>query len=158
MATKPEVPSVDAKPEVPAVVADPSASAKALQGNWKRVAHSIVPGISVEGVLVTDLLMQDVASSRDNLTEFKAGGVWTEDEGATKSVPQDDQSEDGAWVVNADGSALTLYPAGTPQAGGGEHFEFKVLEVSPTMLKVSTVSGAYSDHQTHSETITFTRQ
>lgn len=132
-----------------------AAAVKALEGSWKRSGHLIEPGITLDGVLVTDLLTQDAIESRDNLTRFQAGGVWTEDEGPLKSVPASMQSEDGAWSLNAAGDVLSLHPAGA--ANGGDHFDFKVLELSSTTLKVATFSSDYADGRSHTETITFTR-
>ncbi len=134
-----------------------SLAAKALEGVWKRSGHVIEPGITVDGVLVTDLLTQDAVESRDNITRFKAGGVWTEDEGPMKSVPTSEQSEDGTWTLNAAGDVLSLRPAGAAQ--GGDHFDFRILELSDRTLRVATVSDDdYTDGRSHTETITFTRQ
>ena len=45
---------------------------------------------------------------RDNYKEFRSGGVYVENEGATKCDPADPQESTASWRISGDGKTLTI--------------------------------------------------
>ncbi len=123
-------------------------------GKWKMTAHTVSPGVDFDlnGVIVTDLFAVEGGCTHDDITKYTTDGKWSIDEGATKCLPSDPQTESGTWILNSTGDWLSMKSTLDPVA-----LEFKVDEVSATSLRLSTHAD-WNDGKDHLETTTYTAQ
>lgn len=126
-----------------------------IEAAWKLTAHTVTPAVdlNMDGVMVTDILNAEGACAKDNITTFKAGGTWTEDDGAAKCDPTDPQTVSGTWTQNAAKDSLEVKVTGFPFP-----LDYKVQEVTATSLKLVIVSEDWGDDGPYTETWTYTRQ
>lgn len=68
-----------------------------MAGNWKLTSIHISPGVNG----MTDLSAILPECEKDNIFEFKAGGKFYFDQGATKCDPALSQTDEGTWSYDS---------------------------------------------------------
>ncbi len=87
---------------------EPSNTEKICGKNWRVVALTVNPGITIGTVTVTDYLAQIPSCSKDDFSTFNTNGTYTDDEGASKCSPSDPQTTSGTWKFNSNETIVTL--------------------------------------------------
>ena len=95
----------------------PSKSKTELLTNkyWRTTAATIDPAIDLfgTGTPTTNLYAQYQDCTKDDLVRFESGGVYKEDEGATKCSATDPQVTTGTWTFNSSETAITTTISGS---------------------------------------------
>jgi hypothetical protein len=99
--------------------------------------------------VVTDLFAIMEACNRDDLMIFKANGIITTDEGASKCDPDDQQSYDDMYTLSADGNTITLTYEGSTDSD-----DITIVSINETTM----VTKATIDEGADSYTVTSTME
>jgi hypothetical protein len=96
---------------------------------WKLVASTM--SITINGITQTEDMLEDYeACELDNLSILFADKKYEEREGATKCDPTDsDLIGNGTWDLRKNDTEFVL-------TSDGDSYEYKVLEISETTIKV----------------------
>lgn len=101
---------------------------------WKFSSITINPGIDFDGdgTAETDLFTGQDDCDADDLYVFKADKTYTNEEGATKCDPTDDQVyETGTWNFNGDETVLTTLASDS----GSVANTYNITELNANTLK-----------------------
>ncbi len=110
-------------------------------GTWRITAASVTLGTTT-----TDTYASYAACDKDNFTTFVVGGVFKEDEGATKCSTSDPQTITGTWAFTDNETKLSIIASGTTGA-------FSIVTLDANTLKIS--QSTTSSGVTYATTITF---
>src|SRR5687768_14488214 len=105
---------------------------------WKTTALTINPGFDFngDGVNETDLMAGQDACNTDDITVYKTDKTYTEEEGATKCDPTDQQVYgNGTWTFNGDETVLSTTAAGS----GNTATNYTITELTESTLKLTTI-------------------
>jgi hypothetical protein len=106
--------------------AAPATRADILAGKvWRLEAHTISPGVQVQGQILTDIFQYFGTTYQDNLIKFNRNpNTYTVEEGQTKANQTGSQVTDaGSWMLNSDETVLVLHSANGQVFSVGELFE-----------------------------------
>ena len=95
-----------------------------ILGKWRVTAQ-----VSVLAGLTSDDYASLPECERDNYKEFRSGGVYLEDEGATKCDPSDPQETTATWTISSDGRTLSI------SFFGFFSFNYEILELTDNTLR-----------------------
>ena len=104
---------------------------------WKTTALTINPGFDFDGdgVKETDLMAGQDACNTDDITVYKTDKTYTEEEGATKCDPTDQQVYGtGTWTFNSDETVLSTTASGS----GNTPTNYTITELSESTMKFTT--------------------
>ena len=119
---------------------------------WKTTSLTINPAYDFDGdgVKETDLLAGQLACNADDITVYKTDKTYTEEEGATKCDPADQQVYgNGTWAFNGDETVLSTTAAGS----GNTATNYTITELTESSLKLTTV---FTDSASTNYTVSIT--
>ncbi len=120
--------------------------------NWRLTAATIDPAIDLfgTGTATTNLFAQYPDCTKDDLSRFENGGVFKDDEGATKCSPTAPQTATGTWTFSADESKVTTTVSGSTTT-------LNISELSENALK-GTVVEDFGTPINYTISFTFAKQ
>jgi hypothetical protein len=111
---------------------NPSKTEMLTGKSWMVTAWTVDPAYPINGTTVTNWYAQMDACEKDDIVNFKSGGTYTIEEGATKCYDGDPQVyETGTWTFNSDETIIVMTPNGdTPVS-------CTIVSLSSNTLKIS---------------------
>lgn len=119
---------------------------------WKYIIGTVLPGVNINGEVVTDLRSKSPSCFLDNFVTYYPDSTAVYDEGPTKCSGSDPQTEEYIWYFNTQETTLT------EEWGNAETYTIEKLTEDTLILSQShegTQIGGGTPGVTHVITLTY---